>query len=198
MKNISIVITFFMFVVLAVQETNAESRSWDLDKNHSNIYFSVPHIFSDIRGSFDEFSGKFAFDSKNLSESVLHFKIKTKSVNTNVSKRDKHLRSGDFFDSGNHPLIVFESTEVTTTNDDIFLFAGKLQIKGIEYDLVLPLTLIGIKNHPMEKGKDVLGFTGKVTLDRLTHKIGTGKFMDYGVVGKDVEVTVSVELLSDR
>lgn len=197
MKNISIVVIFFMLIALSVQ-ANAESRSWDLDKNHSNIYFSVPHIFSDIRGRFDEFSGKFTFDPNNLSESGLRFEIKTKSVNTNISKRDKHLRSGDFFNSGDFPLIVFESTEVTTRGDNVFLFTGKLQVKDVGYDLALPLTLVGIKNHPMEKGKDVLGFTGKITLDRLAYKIGTGKFLDYGVVGKDVEVTVSIEVLSDR
>ncbi len=50
----------------------------------------------------------------------------------------------------------------------------------------------------MAKGKEVVGFNGRVTIDRLAHKIGTGKFYDMGVVGKDVEIFVSLEALSGK
>jgi hypothetical protein len=37
-----------------------------------------------------------------------------------------------------------------------------------------------------------------VTLDRLAHGVGSGKFYDMGVVGKDVEVLVTLELLGNK
>jgi polyisoprenoid-binding protein YceI len=74
--------------------------------------------------------------------------------------------------------------------------AGTLTIKEKEYTLTLPLKLEGIKEHPAKKGTNVAGFNGRVTIDRLAHGVGAGKFYDKGVVGKDVDIFVSLELLS--
>ncbi len=62
-------------------------------------------------------------------------------------------------------------------------------------DFVLPLTLAGIKNHPTQKGILVVGFNYTISQDCLIYKIGSRKSCDYGVVGKDVEVVVTLELL---
>ena len=48
------------------------------------------------------------------------------------------------------------------------------------------------------KGKEVIGFNGELTIDRLAYKVGTGKFYQMGVVGKDVEILVTLEALSDK
>ena len=47
------------------------------------------------------------------------------------------------------------------------------------------------------KGKSVAGFNGKLTIDRLAYGVGTGKFLDYGVVGKDVDILISLEVISE-
>ena len=75
---------------------------------------------------------------------------------------------------------------------------GKLSVKGKDYDLTLPLKLEGIKEHPAKKGTEVVGFNAIFTFDRLAHNIGNGKFYDMGIVGKDVDVFVSLELLSSK
>ena len=80
----------------------------------------------------------------------------------------------------------------------MFEVQGKFTVKGEVYDLVLPLTLAGIKDHPAAKGKEVIGFNGKITIDRLAYKIGAGKFYEMGVVGKDVEIFVTLEGLSAK
>lgn len=76
--------------------------------------------------------------------------------------------------------------------------AGKLTIKDQIYDLTLPLSLTGVKDHPSQKGKEVAGFNGEITLDRLAYKVGNGKFFDGGIIGKDVDVLVTLEVLSDK
>lgn len=195
MRCITIVLGAFL---LAAQATSALARSWELDKAHSNIYFSVAHIFSTINGHFNDFTGVMQFDPANPKESKFSFEIKVDSIDTSIAKRDKHLLSADFFDSGKYPLITFESTGVEDAGDNVYQVSGKLGIKGEVYDLVLPLTLAGVKAHPAAKGKDVIGFNGKLTIDRLAYKVGNGKFADMGVVGKTVEIFVSLEALSDR
>lgn len=198
MKQINIMLLALFFVIVGSLPTMAAVKVWELDKGHSNFYFSVGHIFSKVHGQFDDYSGEIRFDPGNLAESRFYFAIKTASVDTNIAKRDKHLQSADFFDSAQFPLFVFESTKITDAGNGLYNVLGKLTIKGEVFDLVLPLSFAGVKDHPMAKGKQVVGFNGIVTIDRLAHKIGTGKFYDLGVVGKNVEIIVSLEALSTK
>ncbi len=198
MKRFSMVLLALLFLIATIQPVLAAARVWELDKGHSNFYFSVDHIFSKVHGQFNDYSGEIRFDPDNLAESRFHFAIKTASVDTNIAKRDKHLQSADFFDSAKYPLLTFESTKITDAGNGLYEVLGNFTVKGQAYDLVLPLSFAGIKDHPAAKGKEVAGFNGKVTIDRLVHKIGTGKFYDLGVVGKDVEIFVSLEALSSK
>lgn len=179
------------------QDATAMARNWELDKAHSNFYFSVDHIFSTVIGRFNDFSGDIEFDPANPDDSRMHFEIEVESVDTNIPKRDKHLQSSDFFDSTKYPLITFSSTGVKSVGNKVYEVTGNFEIKGQVYKLVLPLTLAGVKPHPAVKGKDVIGFNGKVTIDRLAYNVGSGKFVEMGVVGKNVEIFVTVEAMSD-
>ena len=198
MKKLHLVGLSILFVFFAGQSAHSAVRSWDVDKAHSNIYFSIEHIFSKVHGHFNDFTLEVNFDPQNLQESRFAFEIKVDSIDTNIGKRDKHLKSADFFDAGKFPLISFESEKITDAGNGVYEVAGKLTIKGEAHDLTLPLTLVGVKDHPSKKGKEVAGFNGAITLDRLAHKVGTGKFFDGGIIGKDVDVLVTIEVLSDK
>ena len=198
MKRYGIYLLTLILLVLGGQTVQAAARSWELDKNHSNFYFRIDHIYSKVDGKFNDFASTINFDPKNLAESKFFFEIKTDSVNTDIAKRDKHLQSADFFDSGSYPLMTFESVKITDEGNNLYNVAGKFTVKGKTYDLTLPLTLAGIKDHPAAKGKEVIGFNGKITLDRLAYGVGTGKFYDMGMVGKDVDVLVTIEALADK
>ena len=118
MKKQNIFTVVLIFIVLAGQTVLAAARDWELDKAHSNFYFSVDHIFSKIRGHFNDFSGEVKFDPQNLAESNFYFEIKTGSIDTNIVKRDKHLQSGDFFDSSKFCSIALLLIIVSCQNTD--------------------------------------------------------------------------------
>ena len=198
MKRFSFIAIALIFLILVGQTALAAVRGWEVDEAHSNFYFRVGHIFSKVDGHFNDFSGEVKFDPKNLAESRFFFEIETDSIDTNIAKRDKHLQSGDFFDSGKFPLMTFESTKITAAGNNVYEVFGKFTVKGEVYDLMLPLTLEGVKDHPAVKNKEVIGFNGGVTIDRLVYKVGTGKFVEMGVVGKDVEIFVTLEALSAK
>lgn len=197
MKTIQI-IAISLLLAFTGSSAFGAARSWELDKAHSNIYFSIDHIFSKVNGHFNEFTLELTFDPANLAESMFLFEIKTESIDTNIGKRDKHLQSADFFDAGKFPTMKFESTQISDTGNGMYDVAGKITIKGQTYDLTLPLKLVGIAEHPAKKGTEVAGFNGTITLDRLAHGVGNGKFHEMGVVGKDVEVFVSIEVLAPK
>lgn len=198
MKRFLYVAIALFCLVLAGQTVQAAVRGWELDKAHSNFYFRISHIYSKVDGKFNDFSGEIKFDPANLAESRFAFEIKTDSVNTDSAKRDKHLQSTDFFDTDHFPLMTFVSTKITAVGNNVYEVVGKFSVKGVAYDLTLPLTLAGIKDHPAVKGKEVIGFNGELVLDRLAYHIGTGKFYQMGIVGKDVEILVTLEALSDK
>jgi len=197
MKTIQI-IAISLLLAFTGSSAFGAARSWELDKAHSNIYFSVDHIFSKVNGHFNEFTLDLTFDPANLAESMFLFEIKTDSIDTNIGKRDKHLQSADFFDAGKFPTMKFESTQISDAGNGMYDVAGKITIKDQTYDLTLPLKLMGIAEHPAKKGTEVAGFNGTITLDRLAHGVGNGKFHEMGVVGKDVEVFVSIEVLAPK
>lgn len=197
MKKSFTLIVASMFFLLAGQ-LQAAAPVWTLDKAHSNIYFSVDHIFSKTNGHFKEFTTDIRFDPNSPTTSQFFFEIQVDSIDTDIAKRDKHLQSADFFDAAKHPKITFKSEKIVDKGGSQYDVMGKLNIKDKTYDLTLPLTLAGIKDHPAMKGKLVVGFNGNITLDRLAYEVGSGKFYEMGVVGKDVDVLVTLELTKDK
>ena len=93
--------------------TTLTPGKWTLDASHSEAMFSVRHAgISRVRGTFEDFSGS-ATLTENLTGSVINAEVQAASVNTRNEGRDEHLRSADFFDAENHPVLKFESLEVT-------------------------------------------------------------------------------------
>jgi len=188
----------FFLLGLTGSSLLAAARSWEIDKEHTNFYFSVDHIYAKVQGRFTDFKGTIIFDPDKLEESVISFSIKVKSIDTGISKRDRHLLSKDFLDASSYPLITFTSSNITKDGKNTYSIKGKLTIKGVSSELILPLTFEGVKNHPFSKGSEVAGFNGRVSLDRLAYKVGDGKYYKMGAVGKDIDILVTVEALGKK
>ena len=185
-------------LLLSGQHASAAARAWELDTDHSNVYFSIEHIYAKVQGRFDTIAATVHFDPANLKESRFDFEIKVDSIDTGIKQRDDHLRSADFFASSDHPLITFTSNAVTAAGEGVYQVAGTLTVKGKSRELVLPLTFAGVKDHPAAPGKQVAGFNGRLSVDRLALGVGDGKFHQMGLLGKEVEVLVTLELLADK
>ena len=66
---------------------------------HSQIGFKVKHLmFTNVRGSFTEYNASISTDGNDFTTAEINVSINAASISTNDSKRDKHLRSADFFD----------------------------------------------------------------------------------------------------
>ena len=185
-------------LLLFGQNASAAARAWELDTDHSNVYFSIEHIYAKVQGRFAAIAATVHFDPANLKESRFDFEIKVDSIDTGIKQRDDHLRSADFFASSDHPLITFTSNAVTAAGEGVYQVAGTLTVKGKSHDLVLPLTFAGVKDHPATPGKQVAGFNGRLSVDRLALGVGDGMFYKMGLLGKEVEVLVTLELLADK
>ena len=125
-------------------------------------------------------------------------KVMVKSINTGNGKRDGHLKSGDFFDAKKYPKMTFTTTSVKHVKDDMYEVEGKMTVKDVAKTVSVPFTLLGVTDHPFDKGSQVAGFEARMTIDRLAYNVGGGKFYDMGVVGKDVEVFITLEVMRKK
>jgi len=199
MKNYLFVgIMLIMLISTGLQYANAAEKEWKFDTTHSRFYFTVDHIFAKVIGFFEDFSGTFIFDPENLAESRIDIEIKAASINTNIRKRDDHLRSDDFFAVSKYPLIIFKSKRITHTGGDRYEVTGDFTIKDVTQEVVLDLKYFGTKDNPLKEGEIVGGFETGIIIDRLAYHVGSGKYYMMGVTGKDVAILVSLEMLRDR
>ncbi len=196
MKKIILSINLSLFaIILGLTSSKAQSAiQWKLDKTHTSVNFSINHFFSAVTGKFSNFDGAFNFDPNNVAESKADFTIAVKSVNTDDSKRDKHLQSGDFFNASEFPNISFKSTKIEKKNSKEFLVHGQLTIRDKTKDVLLPLKITGEMEHPMMKGTIILGLATNVKINRTDYGVGTGSWATTMVVGDEVDINIHMEL----
>src|ERR1700733_14024350 len=62
----------------------AQSSSWTIDSNHSQVNFQIRHMgVSNVRGSISGATGTVVWDAKDPSKSSVETTITTKTVSTN-------------------------------------------------------------------------------------------------------------------
>jgi len=172
----------------------ATAKEWKLDPAHSNVLFDVRHIYSSVGGRFPDFNGKVYFDPENPEKSSCEFVVKVDSVDTANGKRDNHLRSDDFFAAKTYPEMTFKSGEVKHSAGNRYVLSGEMTIKDISKEMEVEFTYLGQKEHPFKKGQMVAGFETRLKIDRLGFNVGSGKFYKMGVVGKEVNIFISLEM----
>ncbi len=194
-RVLCIIVAAMAGLLAPVFNANAEVREWKIDKAHSNVYFDVVHIFSTTRGRFEDFSGTLRIDPENVAASSLSLTIDVDSINTDIAKRDNHLRGDDFFAASDYPEITFTSAKITHNGGESYTVQGELTMKDVTRQVSLPMTFLGVKEHPAKKGTDVAGLDVAFALDRLEYNVGDGRFAKMGLVSNEVNILVSFELL---
>ena len=92
--------------------TTTTTRTYKIDKAHSEATFQVRYLVTKLRGRFSDFEGTIQFDEANPENSSIDFTIQATSIDTNEPDRDKHLRSADFFAVEQFTTITFKSKRI--------------------------------------------------------------------------------------
>ncbi|GAA4312132.1 YceI family protein [Klenkia terrae] len=166
--------------------------TWDIDASHSTVGFSVRHMMvSKVRGYFTKFEGTLV-TAEDPAASTVEATIDMDSIDTRQEQRDAHIKSADFFDTGNHTVMTFRSTSIKPKGDD-WTVEGDLTIKGITKPTTLDLELNGF--GPDAYGGTRAGFSGKTTISRKEFGVDIDMPMDGGgvVVGDKISVELEIE-----
>ncbi|HZQ58752.1 MAG TPA: YceI family protein [Acidimicrobiales bacterium] len=167
--------------------------TWDIDPVHTEVGFSVRHLMvSKVRGRFTKFEGELVTAGNPLESSVTAT-IDLDSIVTGDENRDGHLRSGDFFDVANHPVMTWRSTGVRQAGDR-YVVDGELTLHGVTRNVPLDVELNGFIESPM--GTRV-GFSATGELSRKDFGIDIDMPLDGGgvVIGDKVSLNLEVEAI---
>jgi polyisoprenoid-binding protein YceI len=193
--------TLLRFIILSglfVFSSYASAFQWTLDADHSEIRFKINHILTTVSGQFTEFNGDVLFDPDTPETGQFNFIVKVKSINTNNGKRDNHLRSKDFFDADKFPEMTFKSSRIHHLEKNRYALEGLMTIKDVSQKIQIEFEFFQPLPHPFDKQKKVGGFQTNFTIPRLEYNVGNGKFLKMGVVGRDVDVEIAMEALTEK
>lgn len=138
-----------------------------VDKSHAHVTFEVGHLgFSTVHGQFREFDAEINFDPGNVEATQVSFTINTASVDTFWEARDKHLRSKDFFQSDEFPVMTFSTSSVVPTGTETADVTGNLTIRDVTREITLQATLNKIGPSPFNPNQTIAGFTVTGEIDR--------------------------------
>ncbi len=169
--------------------------AWTIDTAHSEVTFSVRHLMiSNVTGRFEQFSGVVDFDEQDPTRSSVSVEINTDSINTREAQRDGHLKSPDFFDSANFPVMKFTSTRVEKVDDTQGKIYGDLTIRDVTHPVVLNVEYSG---QSKMWGRTSAGFSATARINRKNWNLNWNQVVESGgiLVGDDVKINIDLELI---
>jgi len=173
---------------LAAPAQATERYAIDTEGMHAFVQFKISHLgFSWLYGRFNDFEGEFTFDPENPENSTVQVSIDTASVDTNHERRDKHLRSDDFLDAGNHAEAAFESTAFVPLGEDRYRLEGEFTLRGHTRPVAIEVEQTGAGEDPW--GGFRRGFHGRTTLTLADFGID----YELGEAAEQVEIILSIE-----
>lgn len=154
-----------------------------ITSDESSIKFSVKASVA-LEGTFDKWDATLKFTSSDVSAGVLDVKIQADSVNTGSGMKDGKLKSKDFFDVKQNPLITFHSKKIVQTGPDTFEVDGDFTIRGVTKAEMLTLTVSG-------KGTGSGEVKGTMAFDRKDYGMNSG--IPFIKIADRVEVNVDLK-----
>lgn len=171
--------------------STANATSYKLDGVHSSVVFCIKHLgVSPFYGRFNEMTGSFTFDAAEPEAATFNVEIKTQSVDSNAEGRDRHLKSGDFFNAREFPVITFKSTEVTSTGDKTMAITGDLTMHGVTKPITASATFGGEGDRGTRFGYRA-GFDIQFNVNRSD--FGMDMYASNGMLGDDVKLMIGLE-----
>lgn len=153
-----------------------------IDTARSSIRFTTRQMNVPVEGEFRRFGGEIRWNPTRPEESEAAFEVDIGSVDLGAADFSDEARGRSFFNAVVFPQASFRSSSVRTLGEGRHEVAGRLGIKGVARDIVVPFTV--------RTETDTRIFEAAFTLKRLDFRIGEGAWADTGTLANDVEVRV--------
>ena len=162
-----------------------ETPVFVITPEESKITFYIKSSVA-LEGSFKKWEATLTFTSPDVTTGGLDIKIQADSVDTGSGMKDGKIKSKDFFDVENDPLITFHSDKIVQTSPTTFDIPGTFTIRGVSKPETLTFTVTGTRGSGSGDVKGTMAF------DRKDY--GMNKGIPFVKIADRVEVTVDLKV----
>jgi polyisoprenoid-binding protein YceI len=157
-----------------------------LNAAQSEVGFQFKQMGVPVDGKFAKFDAQVSFDAAKLASSTVNFTVDIASATLGDKATDAELPKANWFNTAKFPQATFASSSIKALGAGKFEVAGKLSIKGIAQDIVVPVT--------MTQAAAITTAIGSFPMKRLTFKIGENEWADTSMVADPVQVKFKLTL----
>ena len=172
---------------------------YELDPNHTDLGFTAKHmVFTTVRGRFNEYDGYVEVDGDDFTNAKGEFTLQVASIDSANEKRDEHLRSADFFNAAEYPVLTFRPTAVATKGGDRYAVTGDLTIREITRPIELDVKVEGrIAKDAFGKERIAVSATG--TVNRKDWGLNWNMALETGgfLVSEEIKIVVEAAFVAD-
>jgi polyisoprenoid-binding protein YceI len=152
----------------------------------SEISFISTQMGVPVEGKFRQFDAKVAFDPQKPEAAKIAFTIDLTSATLGVPETDAELKKPEWFNTQAFAQATFTATQVKALAKNKFEVSGKLTLKAMAQNVVVPVLLTQTGNNTVA--------VGTFSIKRLDFKIGDGDWKDTSVVADAVQVKLKLTL----
>jgi polyisoprenoid-binding protein YceI len=175
-------------LLLHLSGTASAATAWRAEPGESRLTFMATQAGAEFEGRFKRFTPQISFDPADLPGSRFVVEVDTRSADTQDGDRDAALASSDFFATDRWPTARFETTGFTDKGGRRFEARGRLTIRDVTRDVLLPFSFT-----PGKDGRHAT-LAGDTTIRRLDFGVGQGEWKDTTWVGNEVKVRFQLTL----
>lgn len=168
----------FVSIFVSVAIGSLKAQQWK--PVSANVTFKIKMFGATVDGSLKGLAGAVLFDPSDLPHANIQATIDARTIDTDNSLRNKHLREKeDFFDVAKYPSIKMKSVKFEKTANGYLGY----------FDLTMKKTTKNVK-MPFSFSQNGVNstFVGSFTINRRDWEIGGG------MLGMSNDVTVSITL----
>jgi len=169
---------------------------YEIDGTHTAVEFVARHLMiTRVRGRFKDLRGQITI-AEEPEASHVEVEIGAAGLDTGNNDRDAHLRSADFFEVEQYPIITFRSTSVRALPDGAWEMVGDLTIRDTTWAVSLTVDFDGADVSPL--GDERIGFTAATEVNREDFGLTWNETLETGgvLVGKTVRIDLAVQAIA--
>lgn len=177
---------FAPVVLAAALVASAPAVAQQLLPAQSEIAFTSRQMGVPVDGRFRTFDAQVKFDPKKPEAGSVAFTVDLASISMGAPESEAEVVKAPWFDTARFPRATFASSAIKAVGPGRYEIAGKLGIKGVQRDVVVPVALT--------QAGGTTTASGSFVIRRLDFRIGDGEWSDTSLVANDVQVRFRLAL----
>ncbi len=167
--------------------SRAQAPVFKITPGDSTVSFYVKASVA-LEGKFEKWDATLTFPSTDVSTGVMDIKIQAATVDTGSGMKNDKLKSKDFFDVKQNPLITFHSDKIVQTGPATFELPGTFTVRGVSKPETLTFTLVDAAAARAAGAGEI---KGTMAFDRKEYGMNSG--IPFIKIADRVEVSVNLK-----